>query len=127
VADVESTLVDGGLLVVTPAAPGTTALTTAILDNRPGRSGQVAGALVVLESVTGPPVRAVTVSDARGTFAFIDVPVPAEGTCLRITVLGGGGIGSFEYVDAFDPLAYFATWELDSEPRGYEGRRCSAA
>jgi hypothetical protein len=109
-----------GLYVVARTAPGTTALTGVVMDDRPTRppfGPPIAEALVTLElaSPSEGAVRLRTITDRQGSFAFVDAPVAPEGTCYRLTV-AANSFGSFKTTELFERTTY----EIDIPLEGGE-------
>lgn len=97
-----------GLIVAAETAPGTWALTGVAQSFKDG--GPLSGIPVVLRSThvdgveDAPETVIRTVTDREGGYAFIDVPVTANGSCYLLTI-EAGTFGRFEY------KGYFATGE----------------
>jgi hypothetical protein len=113
----------GGLCVVSKTAQGTFAI-TGIVNGTQGRP--VSGARVALESLgpAGPNVRADTVTDVDGAFAFVDMPAQGRASCYR-TSIQAKGFGSYALIsdDVGPGQTYEQTIELQQEPQKYSDYR----
>jgi hypothetical protein len=109
----------GGLCVVSKTGTGTFAI-TGIVNEASGRP--VSGAKVALESLgpAGPNVRADTVTDVDGAFAFVDMPARGTASCYRTSVQAPG-FGRFVHIsdDVAPGQTYEQTIELGKEPQAY--------
>ena len=114
--DSSLTMLDNGLCVIDEGAPGSFALTGAVIDGRNGNP--VRGALVTL-STTGrrrSRVVAETVTDEQGAFAFAHMPIHRDGTCYRESITAAG-LGPFTYTDEYWAESYQQAVELDDRPQ----------
>jgi Carboxypeptidase regulatory-like domain len=117
----------GGLCVVSKTAAGTFAI-SGIVNG--GQRRPVSGAKVALESLgpAGPNVRADTVTDVDGAFAFVDMPAQGTASCYRTSV---EALGFGRYLLISDDLApgqtYEQTIELGKEPQTYPNYRNAQA
>jgi Carboxypeptidase regulatory-like domain len=113
----------GGLCVVSKTAKGTFAL-SGIVKGTQGRP--VSGARVALEALgpAGPNVRADTVTDVDGAFAFVDMPAQGTASCYR-TSIQAKALGSYVLIsDDIGPgQTYEQTIELQQEPQKYSDYR----
>jgi hypothetical protein len=118
--DADETDSVGGLCVVSKTAQGTFAI-TGIVNG--AQRQPVSGAKVALESLgpAGPSVRADTVTDVDGAFAFVDMPAQGTASCYRTSVQAPG-FGRYVLIgDDFAPgQTYEQTIELGKEPQTYQ-------
>lgn len=79
----------GGLCVISKTAKGTFAL-TGVAQAQPAKP--ISEARVTLESLAPgqPGVRAETVTDADGAFAFVDMPARSMPACYRTSIVAKG-------------------------------------
>jgi hypothetical protein len=113
----------GGLCVVSKTAQGTFAI-TGIVNGTQWRP--ISGARVALEALApaGPNVRADTVTDVDGAFAFVDMPAQGTASCYR-TSIQAAGLGSYVLIsdDIAPGQTYEQTIELEQEPQKYSDYR----
>jgi hypothetical protein len=118
--EADVTLAEGGLCVISETQPGTFALTGVVVD----AEGPVHRARVAVEALPSSPATALEVlTDERGAFAFVNVPVRGEQTCYRTTITASGR-PSWIDLDWMAPGEYAQSIELDL-PRGPIERFCT--
>ena len=107
---------DGGLYVVASTDRETGALTGVIEDSRPGTAGPLAALRITLTSVDErlAPIQLTTVTEAAGTFAFINIPAAADGSCY-IVAARAHNLTFIRYATLISRTEY--EWTLDLEGR----------
>lgn len=111
----EATATPDGLYVVSSTASGTTALTGVVHDDETGDA--ISNATVTLSCQSGCSGAVNTLSDAMGSFSFINMPAGTYNLAVA-----GSGYGSYEVRnDAFaGDTPYMTTVGLNDSPQVYE-------
>lgn len=120
VLDEESTLAENGIAVYTSTAPGSFAITGAILNAGTAIGDPVANATVTIQpSAGGSSLQATT--DVDGAFAFVDVPVVGESQLFDFTI-SAAGFGPYSVVNEtfVADETYVISAELDSSTQSFD-------